>query len=78
MQNILFFILLSTNIKIKTHRILILPHVLYGCGTWYLTVREEHRHRVFNKRVLRKTSGPNRDEVTEEWRRLHNEKLYKY
>jgi hypothetical protein len=52
-----------------------LPVVLYGCETWYLTLREEHRLRVFENRVLRRISGPKRDEVTGEWRRLHNEEL---
>jgi hypothetical protein len=54
----------------------ILPVVLYGCKTWYLTLREEHRLRVFENRVLRRIFGPKRDEVTGEWRKLHNEELY--
>jgi hypothetical protein len=49
--------------------------VLYGCETWYLTLREEHRLRVFEKRVLRRIFGPKRDEVTGECRKLHNEEL---
>jgi len=52
-----------------------LPVVLYGCETWSLTLREEHRLRVFENRVLRKLFGPKRDEVTGEWRKLHNEEL---
>jgi hypothetical protein len=48
---------------------------IYGCETWSLTLREEHRLRVFDNRVLRKVFGPRRDEVTWEWRKLHNEKL---
>jgi len=52
----------------------ILPIVLYGCETWSLTMREEHRLRVFANRVLR-ILGPKRDEVTGEWRKLHNEEL---
>ena len=51
---------------------LILPVVLYGCETWSLTLREEHRLRVFESRVLRRIFGPKRDEVTGEWRKLHN------
>jgi hypothetical protein len=47
--------------------------VLHGCETWSLTLREEHRWRVFENGVLRKISGPKRDEVTAEWRKLHNE-----
>jgi hypothetical protein len=46
---------------------------LYGCETWSVTLREEYRLRVFENRVLRGVFGPKRDEVTGEWRRLHNE-----
>jgi hypothetical protein len=49
--------------------------VLYGCETWSLTFREEHRLRLFENRVLRRIFGPKRDEVTGEWRKLHNEEL---
>jgi hypothetical protein len=49
--------------------------VLYGCETWSLTLREEHRLRVFENRVPRRIFGPKRDEVTGEWRKLHNEEL---
>jgi hypothetical protein len=52
------------------------PVVLYGCETWPLTLREEHRLRVFENRVLRRIFGPKRDEVTGEWRKLHNEELH--
>ena len=48
---------------------------MYGCETWSLTLREERRLRVFEKRVLRRIFGPKRDEVTGEWRKLHNEEL---
>ena len=54
---------------------IILPVVLYGCETWSLTLREERRLRVFEKRVLRRVFGPKRDEVTGEWRKLNNEEL---
>ena len=67
--------LLSKNIKIKIYRTIILPVVLYGCETWSLTLREERRLRVFENRVLRRIFGPKRDEVTREWRKLHNEEL---
>ena len=50
--------------------------VLYGCGTWSLTLREKCRLRVFENKVLRRIFGPKRDEVTGEWRRLHNKELY--
>jgi len=62
-------------LKIKIYRNIILPVVLYGCETWSLTVREEHRLRVFENRVLRRIFGPKRDEVIREWRTLHNEEL---
>jgi len=52
-----------------------LPVVLYGCETWSLTLREERRLRVFENRVLRKIFEPKRNEVTGEWRKLHNEEL---
>ena len=56
----------------KMHRIIILPVVLHGCETWSLTLREERRLRVFENRVPRRIFGPGRDEVTGEWRKLHN------
>jgi hypothetical protein len=49
---------------------------LYGCEIWYLTLWEEHRLRVFENRILRRIFGPKRDEVTREWRKLHNEELH--
>jgi hypothetical protein len=48
---------------------------LYGGESWSLTLKKEHRLRVFENRVLRRIFGPKRDEVTEEWRKLHNEEL---
>jgi hypothetical protein len=68
--------LLSRNIKVKIYKTIILPVVLYVCETWSLTLREEHRLRVFENRVLRRIFGPKRDEVTGEWRKLHNEELH--
>jgi hypothetical protein len=50
--------------------------VLYGCETWSLTLKEEHRLGVFDKRVLRRIFGSKRDEVGGEWRKLHNEELH--
>jgi hypothetical protein len=50
--------------------------LLYGCETWSLTLREEHRLGVFENRVLRTIFGPKRDEVTGGWRKLHNEELH--
>jgi hypothetical protein len=60
----------------KIYRTIILPVVLYGCESWSLTLREECRLRVFENTVLRRIVGHKRDEVTGEWRRLHNKKLY--
>jgi hypothetical protein len=68
--------LLSKNVKIKICRSINLAVVLYGCESWSLTLREECRLRVFENKVLRRIFGPKRDEVTREWRRLHNKELY--
>ncbi|KAJ4430145.1 hypothetical protein ANN_22355 [Periplaneta americana] len=54
--------LLSKNLKVRIYKTVILPIVLYGCETWTLTLREEHRLRVFENRVLRKIFGAKRDE----------------
>jgi hypothetical protein len=61
-QNLLSSCLLSKNFKIRICKTTILP----GCETWSLTIREEHRLRVFESRVLRRIFGPKRDEVTGE------------
>jgi hypothetical protein len=68
--------LLSRNVKVKIYKTIILPDVLYGCETWSLTLREERRLTVIENRVLRRIFGPKRDEVTGEWRKLHNEELH--
>ena len=49
--------------------------VLYGCETWSLTLRDERRLRVFENRVFKRVFGPKSDEVTGEWRKLHNEEF---
>jgi hypothetical protein len=72
-QNLLSSHLLSKNVKIKIYKTIILPVVLYGCETWSLTVKVEHKLRVFENRVLRRIFGPKRDGVTGGWRKLHNE-----
>ena len=54
---------------------MILPVVLYGCETWSLTLRKERRLRVSENRVLKRIFWPKMDEVTGEWRKLHNEEL---
>jgi len=75
-----FFLFIVCNIyqKFKEQYIYInitLPVVLYGCETWSLTLRKEKKLRAFENMVLRRIFGPRRDEVTGEWRRLHNEEL---
>jgi len=76
MQNLLSSSLLSKNIKTKMFRNVIYPVVvLYGCGTWSLTLREELRLRVFESRVLTSIFGLKRDEVKGKWRKLHNREL---
>jgi hypothetical protein len=67
---------LSRNLKLKIYRTIILPVVLYACETWSLTLREEHRLRVFENRVLRRIFGPTRDEVTGDWRKLQSGELH--
>ena len=67
--------MLTKNVKIKIYRTIILTFVLYGCETWSLTLREEHRLRVFENRVLRRIFGSKKDEAIREWRKLHNEEL---
>jgi hypothetical protein len=63
-------------LKITIHKTIILSVILYGCETWSLTLREEHRLRVFENKVLRRIFGPKRDEATGWWRKLHNEELH--
>jgi hypothetical protein len=63
-QNLLSSLLLSKSLKIRLYKTIILPVVLYGCETWSLTLREEHKLGVFENRVLRRIFGPKRDEVT--------------
>jgi hypothetical protein len=62
---------------VPLYKTIILPVVLYGCETLSLTLREEHRLRVFENRVLSKIFGLKRDEVTGGWRKLHNEELHR-
>jgi hypothetical protein len=63
------------NFSIKIYKTVTLPVALCGCETWSLTLKEEHRLRVFENSVLRRISGPKREEVVEVRKRLHNEKL---
>jgi hypothetical protein len=64
------------NLKIRIYKTIILPVVLYGCETLSPTLSKEHRLGVFENRVLRSILGPKEDEVTGEWRKLHNEELH--
>jgi hypothetical protein len=75
-QSLLSSHLPSRNIKVKIYKTIILPVVLYGCETWSLTLREGHRLWVFENRVLRRIFGPKWEEITEEWRKLHNGELH--
>jgi hypothetical protein len=59
----------------RIYKTIILPVILYGCEAWSLTLKEEHRLKVFENKVLRRIFGPKRDEVTGGWRKLHNEEL---
>jgi hypothetical protein len=70
------FLLLSRNFEVKMYKTTILSVVFHGCETWSLTLREEHRPRVFENRVLRRIFGPKSDEVTGERRKLHSEELH--
>ena len=67
--------LLSKNTKIKIYGTIILHVVLYGCGIWSFTLKEERRLRMSENRVLRRIFVPVRDNVTREWRKLHTEEL---
>jgi hypothetical protein len=68
--------LLSNIITIKIPKTVILLVVLYGCGTSFVTLRDERRLRAFENRVLWRILGSQWDEVTGEWRRLQNVELY--
>jgi hypothetical protein len=68
--------LLSRKVKVKIYRTIILPVVLDWCETWSLTLREQHRLRVFENRVLRGIFGPKREEVTGPWRTLQSWELH--
>jgi hypothetical protein len=77
-QNLSSSRLLSKSIKIRIYKTIILSVVLYGCETWPLMLRKEHRLRVFQNRALMRISGPKRDEMMGGWRKLrvHNEELH--
>jgi hypothetical protein len=75
-QNLLSSHLLSKYLKIETYKSIILPVVLYGCETWSVTLREEHRLKVFESRVPKRIFGLKRNEMIGGWRKLCNEELH--
>jgi hypothetical protein len=75
-QNLFSCHLLSESVKIRIYKTTMLPVGLYGCETWSLTLREEHKLWVFENRVLRRIFGLKRDEVIGDWSKLHNEELH--
>jgi hypothetical protein len=74
-QNLLSSHLISKDLKIKIYKTVILLTVLHGCKTWSVTLREEHRPRVFENSVLRRICGPKREE-DRSWIKLHNTELH--
>jgi hypothetical protein len=72
----IWFIWLSKNVTVKVYKTIILSVVLYGCEIWSLILWEEYRLRVFDNRVLRRISGPKRDEIKGDWRKMHSEELH--
>jgi hypothetical protein len=75
-QSRVYCCLLFRNVTVKIYKTIILPVVLYGCETWSFTLREEHRLRVFEDKVLRIIFGPKMNDVIGEWRQLHIEELH--
>jgi hypothetical protein len=67
---------MSTSLKSRIYKAVIVPVVLYGCETWSLTVRGEHKLRVFENRVLRRIFEPKRNGVKGGWRKIHNAELH--
>ena len=76
LEKILSSRLLSRKLKDNTYKTITLPVVLCGYKTWSLTLREEHRLRVFKNKVLRKIVWAKRDEIIREWRKLHSAELH--
>jgi hypothetical protein len=74
-KNLLSSRLISKNLKIKIYKTVILLVVLYGCETWSLILREKHRLRVFENRVLGRIFGPKREEDGS-WRKFHHDELH--
>jgi uncharacterized membrane protein len=74
-KNILSYRQLSRNVNIRIYKAIFLAMNMYECVTWFRILSEENRLRIFENRVLGRIFGPKRDEVTGEWRKLHNEEL---
>jgi hypothetical protein len=70
---ILAFSLLFENLRINIYRSVILPVDFYGCKTWSFTLRIKKGLLFFENRLLKRTFGLKRDQVKEDWRRLHKE-----
>jgi hypothetical protein len=75
-QNLLSSRLLSKTLKIRICNTIILTIVLYESDTWFLTLRKEHRLRVFENRMQKAIFGPREDKIIVGWRKLHNEQLH--
>jgi hypothetical protein len=73
LQNLLTSHLLSKNVRIRIYETIIFMLVLCGHDTWSLILMEENRLRVLENRVLRRILGPRRDQIMEDWRKMHNE-----
>jgi hypothetical protein len=73
-QNLLSSHLITKNPKIKMYKTVILLVLLYGCETWFLTLREEHRLRIFENRVLRIFEFKREEDGS--WRKLQNDELH--
>ena len=66
----------SNPVQVYTYKTIILPVVLYGCETWALTLRDEHRLRVLENKLLREILGAKINEITGEWKKIHNAELH--
>jgi hypothetical protein len=74
-QKLLSSHLLLMSSKIRINKTIVLPVLLNGPETWPLTLKEEHRLRVFGNSVVRGIFGPKRDEAMGRWRKLHDENM---
>jgi predicted RNA-binding protein YlxR (DUF448 family) len=74
-QSFMSFSFQSKNIEIKIYKIIFFPLCLNACESWSLTLREECRLRVYENKMLRRIFGPKRNDITGDWRKLHNEEI---